>query len=201
MQCGRPRFNPWVRKIPWRREWQPTPIFLPGESHGQRSLVGCSPWGHKESDTTEWLSLSHTLTWWNFLCFLSTQWFLFKITCNLLLARVNSKLTLAYTKRLNWCQALFREAGKSTSCVPVTTAVESRGLILHSCFSSPHWFLDWWNRPLKELWKPVSIPWPSHFVCEVNHQILSFFWCLGGWGRLWPPRSVSFNIHGLHSLP
>ena len=39
-------------EIPWRREWQPTPVFLPGESHGQRSLVGYSPWGHKESDTT-----------------------------------------------------------------------------------------------------------------------------------------------------
>ena len=47
------RFNPWVGKIPWRRAWQPTPVFLPGESHGQRSLVGYSPWGCKESDTTE----------------------------------------------------------------------------------------------------------------------------------------------------
>ena len=37
----------------WRRKWQPTPVFLPGESHGQRSLVGCSPWGRTESDTTE----------------------------------------------------------------------------------------------------------------------------------------------------
>ena len=44
---------PWVGKIPQRRAWQPTPIFLPGEFHGQRSLVGCSPWGHKESDVTE----------------------------------------------------------------------------------------------------------------------------------------------------
>ena len=42
-------------KIPWRRKWQPTPVFLPGESHGWRSLVGYSPWGRKESDTTEWL--------------------------------------------------------------------------------------------------------------------------------------------------
>ena len=49
-------FDPWVRKIPWRRAWQPTPVFLPGESHGQRSLVGYSPWGHKESDTNEALS-------------------------------------------------------------------------------------------------------------------------------------------------
>ena len=45
-----------VRKIPWRRKWQPTPVFLPGESHGQRSLAGYSPWGHKELDMTEWIS-------------------------------------------------------------------------------------------------------------------------------------------------
>ena len=47
LQQRRPRFNPWARKIPRRREWQPTPVFLPGEFHGQRSLVGCSPWGHR----------------------------------------------------------------------------------------------------------------------------------------------------------
>ena len=46
-------FNPWVGNIPWRRKWQPTPVFLPGESHGQRSLAGYSPWGCKESDMTE----------------------------------------------------------------------------------------------------------------------------------------------------
>ena len=49
----RDRFDPWVGKVPWRRAWQPTPVFLPRESHGQRSLVGYSPWGCKESDTTE----------------------------------------------------------------------------------------------------------------------------------------------------
>ena len=48
-----PEFAPWVGKIPWRRKWQPTPVFLPGESHGRRSLVGYSPRGRKESDTTE----------------------------------------------------------------------------------------------------------------------------------------------------
>ena len=42
-----------IGKIPWRRKWQPVPVFLPGESHGQRNLVDYSPWGHKESDTTE----------------------------------------------------------------------------------------------------------------------------------------------------
>ena len=49
-RCG---FDPWVSKIPWSRKWQPTPVFLLGESHGQRSLVGYSPWGHTESDRTE----------------------------------------------------------------------------------------------------------------------------------------------------
>ena len=48
-------------KIPWRRAWQPTPVFLPGESYGQRSLVGCSPWGRKESDTTEAPYNTHTV--------------------------------------------------------------------------------------------------------------------------------------------
>ena len=58
-QCRRHKrhgFNPWVRKIPWRRAWQPTPVFLPGESHGQRSLVGYSAWGRKKSDMKKQLS-------------------------------------------------------------------------------------------------------------------------------------------------
>ena len=53
LQCGRPGFGPCVGKIPWRRKWQPTPVLLPGKSHGQRSLVGYSLWGRKESNTTE----------------------------------------------------------------------------------------------------------------------------------------------------
>ena len=52
-QCSSWGFNSWVRKTPWRREWQYTPVFLPGQSHGQRSLVGYNPWGCKEWDTTE----------------------------------------------------------------------------------------------------------------------------------------------------
>ena len=58
LQCRRPGFDPWVGKIPWRREWLPTPVFLLGEVHGQRSLAGYSPWGCKELDTTEPLTLS-----------------------------------------------------------------------------------------------------------------------------------------------
>ena len=53
MQCGRTGFDPWVGKIPWRWKWQPTLVFLPGEFHGQGSLAGYSPLGHKELDTAE----------------------------------------------------------------------------------------------------------------------------------------------------
>ena len=53
LQYRRPEFSPWVGKVPRRREWVPTPVFLPGESHGKRSLEGYSPWGPKESDTTK----------------------------------------------------------------------------------------------------------------------------------------------------
>ena len=58
LQCGRPGFDPWVGKIPWRREWQLTPVFLPEKLHGQKSLVSYSPRGCKESDMTE--LLTHT---------------------------------------------------------------------------------------------------------------------------------------------
>ena len=56
-QCSRRerrRFDPWIKKIPWRKEWQPTPVLLPGQSHGQRSLVGYSPWGRTELDMTDY---------------------------------------------------------------------------------------------------------------------------------------------------
>ena len=62
LQCRRPGFSPWVGKISWRRRWQPTPVLLPGEFHGQRSLQSCScslTWSHKELDMTEQLSFTH----------------------------------------------------------------------------------------------------------------------------------------------
>ena len=58
-RCKRHSFDPWVWKIPWRRAWQPTPVFLPGECHGQGNLVGFHPQGPKESDTTEVTSCMH----------------------------------------------------------------------------------------------------------------------------------------------
>ena len=57
--AGDGRFHTWVKKIPWKREWQPIAIFLPGKSHGQRSLEGYSPNSGKESDSTQQLSTGH----------------------------------------------------------------------------------------------------------------------------------------------
>ena len=52
-RCQRLWLNPSIRKIPWKRKWQPIPVVLPGKSHGKRSLVGYSTWSHKDSDMTE----------------------------------------------------------------------------------------------------------------------------------------------------
>ena len=60
-QCRRHEFSPWVGKIPWRRAWQPTSVFLPGNLHEEGSLAGYSPLGRRESDTTERLN-THTIS-------------------------------------------------------------------------------------------------------------------------------------------
>ena len=70
-----PGIKPWVQKISWRRKRQPTPVFLPGKSHGRRSLVGYSPWGHRESDMTEQLHFHFSLScykmdWKRYYCYL-----------------------------------------------------------------------------------------------------------------------------------
>ena len=62
-RCKRLGFNPWVRKIPWRKKWLPTLVFLPSKYHRQSSLVGYSPWSCKESDMTELLSTAQC--WWS----------------------------------------------------------------------------------------------------------------------------------------
>ena len=60
------RFRPWVRKIPWRRAWQPTPVFLPRESLGLRNLAYYSPWGHKELDNINFtvMGKGSSVTFW-----------------------------------------------------------------------------------------------------------------------------------------
>ena len=68
-QYRRCEFNPWVRKIPWRKKWKPTPLFLPGKSHGQMSLVGYSPWDCKELDTTQLLNNNFSNTLYFYITF------------------------------------------------------------------------------------------------------------------------------------
>ena len=72
-RCG---FDPWFRKIPWRRQWQPTPVVLPGESRGWRSLVGHSPQGRKESAMIERLCFAYS-------CIISWLLFLFRLLYNI----------------------------------------------------------------------------------------------------------------------
>ena len=95
-QCRRWGFDPWAEKIPWRRKWQPTPVFLPRqESHGLRNLVGYSPWGRKQSDTTERIHfhfLSRTTT--KYVCFLILR------TCNYVTLHSKGELRLQMELRL-----------------------------------------------------------------------------------------------------
>ena len=74
-RCKRYRFDPWVGKIPWRRKWQPTPVFLPGKSHGQRSLLGYSPMGLQRSQA--WLSNLTTTTYTSLFIYLFNILFLY----------------------------------------------------------------------------------------------------------------------------
>ena len=67
--AGDIRDDPWAGEIPWRRAWEPTPVFLPGESQRQRTPVGYSPWGHKESDATTYASFLLSLCLTSFLFF------------------------------------------------------------------------------------------------------------------------------------
>ena len=70
-QCRRCDFDPWVGEIPWRRKWQPSPVFLPGKSHEQRSLLGSSPWGHKR--VRYYLATEQQQQIFHFICFI-IQW-------------------------------------------------------------------------------------------------------------------------------
>ena len=97
LQWRRLEYNPWVRKIPWRRARQLTPVFLPGESHGQRSHAGFSPWGHKESDRTRQLNNKVDIDK-IILTSLST------LTCSLM----SSRFTVLNTRKMSTFQMEFK---------------------------------------------------------------------------------------------
>ena len=104
LQCGRPRFDSWIGKIPWRREWVPTPVFLSREFHGQRSLAGYSPHGCKESEMTEQL----TFTWKNLL----EKNMVFSMSCD--------HIPWGQWKRINPNQETLLETLPSSNVVPST---------------------------------------------------------------------------------
>ena len=80
--AGGTGFDTWVRKMPWSRKWQPTPVFLPGKSHRQRSLAGYSPWVHKESTGLD----KETTTMRKKHCFLNlaafVYWSIIRVKCD-----------------------------------------------------------------------------------------------------------------------
>ena len=88
--AGDPGLIPGVGKIFWREEWKLTPVFLPGESHGQWSLAGYSPWCRKESNTIEQLTLLWALPWW----WMWKFFFLFKVTQSCLTLRSHGVYTV-----------------------------------------------------------------------------------------------------------
>ena len=94
-------FDPWVGKIPWRRKWQHIPVVLPGESHGQRSLAGYSPWGCKESDMTD---ETNTISFHRLSLFHS-RW-------SQGIVRSGSRLQLlGYTPSLDWMLVVWGQSG------------------------------------------------------------------------------------------
>ena len=72
-RCKRCGFDPWVEKTLWSRKWQPSPVFLPRESHEQKSLVGYSPWGCRKSDTTEWVNTQYAIVYMYYISFIHSS--------------------------------------------------------------------------------------------------------------------------------
>ena len=112
--CRRPKrhgFNPWVRKIPWRRKWQPTPVFLFGESHEQRSLASYIPCGCKESDRTQHITEAYYL--WTSFKIMSKNFFLILFCCLIHLLGLSFwKLLASKTTYINILNIRFIESTK-----------------------------------------------------------------------------------------
>ena len=155
LQCGRPGFNPWVRKISWRRKWQHTPVFLPGKSHGWRSLVGYSPWGRKELDTTESLHF--------------TSLRILVISPSKLLTLGSTPSSLSTVPSYNSTPHLLLSQKPSTSDVIVPASVRSSyPLCVLNDFSPVQLFATLWTIPLQaplsmgfsrqEYWSGLPLP-------------------------------------------
>ena len=142
LQFRRPKFIPWMGKIPWRRKWQPTLLLLPGKSHGWRSLVGYSPWGHKELEMTERLH------------FIFTSW----------------SLKIFPRTGVCWFPAHSSHFGINTIRGPCLDPLKEAGSLLRYFNYMPN-LLKWWSRlscpgVLTPSWQRVL---RSHFSnCQMN---------------------------------
>ena len=169
----------WVRTLgwedPWRRKWQLTPVFLPGESHGGRSLVGYSPRGHKESDTTKLLHLlflrhySESLLKWERL----QKW------------RASSAWRWCFRRRL--CVTVFRQKTDVLDFMILCWGGR-QGRRGRECYLQPTWVFSFWSyEGIESILVCVSIFTPftksslclSYFLLHCQHW--SYFWILNLW--------------------
>ena len=126
-RCKRRGFNPRIGKIPWRGAWQPTPVFLPEKSHGQRSLVGYSPWDRKELDTTKHAHTHHTG------CYRRSSWDLLSITWPALLS--SQHLELSALHQHAFAATTVSLWNVSSKAKATTTTSTPQTLLLFSPFS------------------------------------------------------------------
>ena len=178
----RPGFNPWVGKIPWMRKWQPTPVFLPGESHGQRSLVGAIVYKVLKSHT--WLNTyiirgawhKETLSDGNTL--VRTEWELGKrlerpmdqqIHVGVYLGIRHVAVTPAVTapeirplsKKLEWLIMTFKPV-RETEEIPINSEERESGKVPRKGRGCSRWPLGGWRSPRRApLWWPPRPPWPG----------------------------------------
>ena len=169
LQCRRPRFDPRVRKIPWRRKWQPTPVFLPRESHGQKNLGGYRPWNCRESDTAKRLILALSPEFFeetgggkqqNCIIFLQTK-MLFSHVC-----------TDFFTEKYYgiYCEALYTEADQRLN-------FSSNLVLVGALGSTRHWVHH--RSPVSVYLLPVFSLW-HEFVHDSDDTFGELFF-----SRLW----------------
>ena len=148
MQCGKPGFDPWVGKIPWRRERLPTPVFWPEEFHGLHS-----PWGHKESGMTERLWLS----WLQ--CFSRIPCQFTFVQCDFFFDRTHKKLIRsAGTQRTSICLA-HRVLVRSYPAHPVALVVKNLSARAKGCRSFNPWVRRRWKWQPTPVFLPGKVPW------------------------------------------
>ena len=176
-------FDSWVGKIPWRRKWQSTPALLPGKSRGRRSLIGYSPRGRKELDTTEWLHFHTSL-----LGFLRQL----VILLNSLHLYINNPslcwfLLLLFLKTLSICSISWWYSGKESACqsrrhrhtvsIPGwgrSCGVENGNSLWCSCLGNPIDRGVWWATVHRVAKSQTQLNTRMHFCSSKYHQSAAF---------------------------